>query len=211
MNPDSTGSPVGASPSEPTWEVAKLFPNQGKWSVEEYLELNGNLLVEFSNGYLEVLSMPTTTHQLIVAWLYQRLLEFVTSGNLGTPLFAPLRVRLWEGKFREPDVLFMLAAHGERIKEEFWEGADLVMEVVSSDDRRRDLDTKRREYAQAHIPEYWIVDPQQSTITVLRLDGDDRYAVHGEFAAGTQATSLLLPGFSVDVRAAFAPRRLPSA
>jgi len=40
----------------------------------------------------------------------------------------------------------------------YWEGADLVKEVVSGseDDRQRDLVTKRREYAQAGIPEYWI-------------------------------------------------------
>jgi Uma2 family endonuclease len=114
-----------------------------------------------------------------------------------------LRVQLWAGKFREPDVVFMRAENAARIGEPFWEGADLVMEVVSQDDRRRDLDIKRGEYAQAGIPEYWIVDPQGARITVLRLDGAT-YDVHGEFPAGTRATSHLLPGFGVDVTAALA-------
>jgi Uma2 family endonuclease len=190
-----------AHPAEPAWDVARLFPDQGAWSEEEYLALDTNRLVEFSHGYVEVLPMPTTSHQLIVAHLYGTLRAFVTARELGTVLFAPLRVQLWPGKFREPDVVFMLAQHAARIGEPFWEGADLVMEVVSSDDRRRDLETKRREYAQAGIPEYWIVDPQQARITVLRLDGAT-YVVHGEFPAGTQATSHLLPGFAVDVTAA---------
>ena len=49
------------------------------------------------------------------------------------------------------------------------------MEVVSSgdEDRRRDLKTKRDEYALAGIPEYWIVDPELDQITVLTLDGPD--------------------------------------
>jgi Uma2 family endonuclease len=122
-------------------------------------------------------------------------------------LFAPLRVRLWRGKFREPDVVFMLREHAGRIGEKFWDRADLVMEVVSEDeeDRRRDLDTKRREYARAGIPEYWIVDPQEEQITVLRLAGK-RYVLHGAFPRGAAATSHLLPGFTVDVNQALSQR-----
>ena len=99
----------------------------------------------------------------------------------------------------------MLRQNAARIGEPFWEGADLVMEVVSGsdDDRRRDLVTKRSEYEQAGIPEYWIIDPREGRITVLHLDGDS-YAVHGEFARGSRATSVLLPGFSVDVSEALA-------
>jgi len=194
-------------PREPelTWDVAYLFPAQGQWSEEEYLALGGNRLVEFSEGVLEVLPVPTTSHQMLVAYLYGLLLAFATTRGLGTTLFAPLRVRLWRNKFREPDVVFMLAEHAARIGEEFWDRADLVMEVVSEDDedRRRDLQTKRREYARAGIPEYWIVDPRDGRITVLRLSGK-RYAVRGEFAKGDVATSHLLPGFAVDVSAALA-------
>jgi Uma2 family endonuclease len=208
MDPNAISSPrkpdPGAFGAEPAWEVARLFPEQGFWSEEEYLALTGNRLVEFSDGHVEVLPMPTTSHQLIVAFLYRALLQFVTARGAGTVLFAPLRVRLWPGKFREPDLVFMSAEHASRIGESFWEAADLVMEVVSDDDRRRDVVTKRREYAEAGIPEYWIVDPEQAVVTVLRLDGTT-YVVHGEFRPDTLATSYLLPGFSLDVSAALAP------
>ncbi len=202
-----------AGQPELTWEIAYLFPAQGDWSEEEYLALGGNRLVEFSDGFLEVLPVTTTSHQMLVASLYGLLLAFASAGDLGTALFAPLRVRLWRNKFREPDVVFMLKAHANRIGEDFWDKADLVMEVVSDDDedRRRDLQTKRREYARAAIPEYWIVDPREGLITVLRLAGK-RYVVHGEFARGAVATSHLLPGFEVDVSATLAQgmRRAPA-
>ena len=102
----------------------------------------------------------------------------------------------------------MLAEHAGRITDEYWEGADLVMEVVSSgdEDRRRDLNTKREEYAQARIAEYWIIDPHLEQITVLTLDGQT-YVVHGEFKRGERATSKLLPEFGVDVTAALSPKR----
>jgi len=192
--------------------VAYLFPAQGDWTAEDYFALDTNRLVEFSDGCIEVLPIPTTSHQLLVATLYGLLLAFATSRNLGTVLFAALRVRLGPNKFREPDVVFMGKKHADRIGEKFWKGADLVMEVVSGGkkDRHRDLVTKRREYAHAGIPEYWIVDPKQERITVLRLDGQ-QYAEHGVFAKGTVATSALLKGFHVDVTAAFASQLRPAA
>lgn len=190
---------------QPTWDVALLFPEQGNWSVEEYLALPGNRLVEYADGRLEVLPMPTTLHQWIVGFLYRALEAFASSQQLGLALLAPLRVQLWPDKFREPDVVFMRAEHRDRVGKEFWDGADLVMEVLSdsSEDRRRDLVTKRREYARAGIPEYWIVDPRRKRITVLRLKGE-KYIALGTFKPGQTARSHLLPGFAVDVAAALA-------
>lgn len=190
---------------ELTWEIARLFPVQGQWSESDYLALNGNQLVELSDGKVEVLPMPTIMHQAISAYVYGVLLAFATAGDLGRVYFPPLRVRLWPGKFREPDVAFMRKERCERMGPRYWEGADLVVEVVSEgeEDRRRDLVEKREDYARAGIPEYWIVDPLEERITVLRL-ARKRYVVHGEFGKGTAATSHLLPGFSVDVSAALA-------
>ena len=188
--------------AEPTWEIARLFPGQGQWSEEEYLALDTNKLVEFSHGQLEVPPMPTERHQDIVFFLAQMLALFVNARRLGKVLPAPLHIQLWPGKIREPDVVFMSAANAHRRSNRFWTGADLVMEVVSPDDPQRDTVIKRREYAQAGIPEYWIVDPREEQITVLSLDGE-RYAVHGQFGMGEMATSSLLDGFQVSVTQVF--------
>lgn len=195
----------GGSAPEPTWEIAHLFPGQGHWSEEEYLALDTNRLIEFSDGTPEVLRPPTTSHQFILIHLYRELARFVDDRMLGTTLFAPLPIRLWEGKYREPDVLFLRSEHADRMHEEFWDGADLVMEVVSDGDRRRDLEIKRREYARAGVAEYWIVDPLLGRITVLTLR-EGRYDVHGEFGRGARATSALLDGFAVDVAEALTGR-----
>jgi Uma2 family endonuclease len=187
-----------------TWEIARLFPLQGGWTEEEYFALDASQLVEFSDGYLEFPPMATTSHQLLVLYLYRLLLAFSSGRGAGSVLAAPLPVRLWRNKIREPDVVFMASEHADRIGERYWKGADLVMEVVSGDkeDRRRDLEVKREEYAHAGIREYWIVDPKEERITLLRLRGK-RYLVHGEFDKGATATSHLLVGFAVDVSEAF--------
>jgi Uma2 family endonuclease len=190
---------------EPVWDIAYLFPNQGEWSEEEYLALDTNHLVEYSDGSLEVLSLPTPAHQFVVAYLYYALYAFIMEHRLGVVLFAPLRVRLKPKKYREPDLVFVSSEHQHRLKKGYWAGADLVMEVVSesAEDRERDLVTKRNEYAEAGISEYWIVDPVKDQITVLRLSGK-RYFTHGEFRPSERATSALLPGFAVEGAAVFA-------
>jgi Uma2 family endonuclease len=188
---------------QPTWEVAMLFPNQGHWSDNDYLDLDTNVLVELSDGCLEVLPMPTTSHQWIVLHIHALLHAFAYP-EIGLALTAPMRVRLWPGKFREPDIVFMFKDQQHRVHEDFWDGADLVMEVVSGDpeDRHRDLVEKRAECARAGIREYWIVDPKVKQITVLALRGK-KYQVAGEYKQG-KAISRLLDGFSLDVASVFA-------
>src|SRR5438105_2116002 len=147
--------------AEPAWEIARLFPAQGTWSEEDYLSLtrNTNHFVEFVDGNVEVLAMPTMTHQLIVAFLSRLISDFVSLHRLGITIIGPLRVRLRARLIREPDVMVMLKENAAKAGEDFWEGADLVVEVVSKNDksRRRDLKEKREDYAKAGIREYWIV------------------------------------------------------
>jgi Uma2 family endonuclease len=186
-----------SKPGEPTWEVARFFPVQGEWTESAYLALQTNQLVELSEGNLELLPMPTDYHQAIVGFLYETLIAFVKAFAPGKVRFSPLPVRLWNGKYREPDILYMRKENLHRITH-YWEGADLVMEVVSPTNPDHDRDIKRREYAQAGIPEFWIIDVIQRHILVLALEGKE-YREHGQFGPGSVATSVLLPGFTVPV------------
>jgi len=193
-------------PGGPAWDIALLYPNQGDWTEEEYLALRTSRMVELSEGCIEVLPVATLFHQFIVRYLFRLLDEYVRSRRLGEVIFAPSPIRLVPGKLREPDVFFLTAKRVSSTRRPP-AGADLAIEVISEgeENRDRDLVTKRREYAQAGIPEYWIVDPESKSIAVLTLPPNaSEYAALGEFGPGTRATSRLLPDFSVDVSAAFA-------
>jgi Uma2 family endonuclease len=188
--------------SEPelTWEIARLFPAQGDWSEDEYFALDSNHFVEYSDGYLEFLPMPTIFHQLILQYLFMRLETFVIANELGIVIISGYKVRLRARKYREPDILFIKEAHRSGIKKQYCEKADLVIEVVSEKNRRHDIKEKRMEYALAGIPEYWIIDPEEELITVLVLKSRQKiYAEFGTFRKGELAASKLLRGFNVDV------------
>ena len=177
----------------------ELLPRQGNFTEEQYLALTDHMtrLVEFTDGYLERLPMPTTKHQRILAFLYRLFFQWLASRG-GLVVFAPLRLRIRSGKFREPDLLALCNAEDPRCQDRFWTGADLVLEVVSADKPKRDLVDKRHDYAEGRVPEYWMVNPKDETISVLRLRGK-RYKLHGHFRRGQVATSALLTGLSVEV------------
>lgn len=174
-----------------------IGPLQGLWTEAQYLRLTdrSRLLIEFTDGQLEVLPMPTDRHQAILQFLFLALAPFIGARG-GTVRFAPLRLRIRDGKFREPDLLLVCDAGDPRRRNDYWRGADLVMEVVSPDDPDRDIRVKRRDYAEARIPEYWIVNPMDETISVLTL-ADGRYVEHGVFRRGQRAQSACLDGFAV--------------
>lgn len=205
---ESTLAPRRSSRGEPPWEIATLFPSQGMWSEGAFLALRTNRLVELNDGCLEVLPVPSYFHELIVEFLHDLLRAFVNQRALGRVMRAPLPIRLWPGQMREPDILFLRPERLEQLRQRGNkaqpDGADLVVEVVSpgEESRDRDLDVKRTEYAKAGIAEYWIVDPETRSVTVLSLDGET-YTACGTFAEHETAVSKLFPEFSVPVRDIF--------
>ena len=145
--------------------------------------------------------MPTDLHQSIAEFFFLALTAFIAPLG-GKVHLAALRLKIRSGKFREPDVLLVKSAKDPRRRNRFWIGADLTLEVVSPEKPERDLVDKRQDYAEANVPEYWIIHPLDETITVLRLE-NGRYLEHGIFRRGEQATSVILPGFSVNVAEVF--------
>jgi Uma2 family endonuclease len=176
-----------------------LLPDQGRWTDEEYLWLTDhtNRYVEFTDGNIEILPMPTDRHQAILQWLVFAFHAFIHPLG-GKVHFSPLRLRIRDGKFREPDLILLRSSRDPRRENRYWIGADLTLEVVSEDNPERDLVDKRADYAECGVPEYWIVNPVTETITVLRLEGT-AYVEHGVFGRGTTASSVLLAGFAVSV------------
>ena len=193
---------------DPVWELSSLYPHQGEWTEEAYLDLHCQRGIEFVDGVLEFLPVPTEFHQILVAYFYDVIKSIVS--NQGLVLFAGLRVRVRPDKVREPDVVMMLHENRSKRTNRFWQGADLAVEVVSEDDPSRDYVTKRDEYAKAGIREYWIVDPRDESITLLCLvDGNQSYTEVGRFCGDQHCQSRLLLHLNLSPKVAFnRPERL---
>lgn len=188
-------------------EIAQLWPLQGDWTETDYFTLpDTNRLIELSEGELIMPPHPTETHQRVVLSLVLAFQSFVEAHNLGVLRFAPLPVRLWPDKIREPDILYVSHAHADRIDEQAYGPPDLVVEVISASTRRTDRIEKFVEYARAGIGEYWLVDPEAQSIEVFVLE-HDAYTLLVKAVSGEKVHSKLLDGFEVAVDEVFADDR----
>ena len=188
-------------------EILELFPRQGQWTEADYLALpETNRIIELSEGKVVIPDMPTTSHQRVVGKLFRLMSDYVEAQDLGEVCVTPLRVRLWPGKFREPDIIFMHRDHADRIGEEYWGVPDLVVEVISprrpqsSGTEYVDRVEKFVEYAQAGVQEYWLIHPTACTIEVNVLR-DGVYHLLERWGEGEVARSQVLDGFEVPVEA----------
>ena len=191
-----TYSPVAQTEQELAYELL----NDRAWSDEAYLTFSEafNRPLELSDGRLLILPMPSLTHQRTLGQFVGRAQAWLVETKRGEILFAAHPIRLWPGKYREPDAMIWLAEHKGRMGERESGPPDLALEIVSPGNEPLDLETKFREYAQAAIPEYWIVQPSSGRVSVYALEGR-AYRLVDHFGPGQRARSLILDGFEVAV------------
>ena len=136
---------------------------------------------EILDGALLMTPAPGAEHQDAVGSLLELLRE--PARQLGfKALPAPMAWRIGPGNVPEPDVV---VASKDLISSRAIEGPPvLVIEVLSPSGRARDLYEKRRIYAEGGAGWYWIVDPIEPSLTVLRLAAagyvDEAYVVGDE-------------------------------
>ncbi len=179
--------------------VAELYPPQGQWTEADYFALPGtNRSVELSEGRLIMPPHPTYRHQTALQNVFLKFQAFVGTHQLGVVRFAPLPVRLWPGKIREPDIMFFSTEHSDRIGEQVLGVPDLIVEVISPSTVTTDRVEKFYEYARAGVREYWMVDPEEQAIEVYTLR-EGAYVLGGKYRPGESARSGVLTGLEISV------------
>ena len=145
-----------------TFEDLELIPEEQEGDRHELID-----------GELIVTPVPVTKHQIISMNLIRVLDRHVHTASLGMVLPAQTGVRLTPDNLLIPDIVFVAKDRLHVIGAKTIDAApDLVVEILSPGTRRRDLTTKRDLYARFGVQEYWIVDPDTRTVTVLALTGD---------------------------------------
>ncbi|MDD6816261.1 MAG: Uma2 family endonuclease [Firmicutes bacterium] len=146
---------------------------QGEYTLEDYYALTGNRRAELIDGVLYDMAAPSVVHQALVLELSTALKNHIQKkgGGCFTGV-APLDVHLNrndEKNILEPDVI--VVCDREKITLQRIEGApDLVMEILSSSTRKRDLGMKYAKYLEAGVREYWIVDPENRRVVVYVME-----------------------------------------
>ncbi|MBD1824973.1 Uma2 family endonuclease [Cyanobacteria bacterium FACHB-DQ100] len=168
-------------------------------SFEEYLTYDDgtDALYELFNGELIEVPPESGLNVGIAAFLFGQFLSIV--GHLRVrPHGLELEVR-GEPRNRYPDLTIIREEHIQQLLRRntirlSMAPPVLVIEVVSPGELQRDRDyvAKRSQYQDRGIPEYWIVDPDAQTVTVLGLHGN-RYEETGVFRGDDRIVSSTFP------------------
>ena len=174
-----------------------------KLTYADYLKTPDDERYELLNGELVMSPSPKEIHQFISGNLYFKIAAFVRDRSVGKVYFSPFDVVLSDTNVVQPDILFISNERAEIITPDNVRGApDLVVEILSPATAERDRTLKLDLYARHGVKEYWIVDPDAETITVL-LRGESRFGVNGTYGEGQILQSPTLTGFSVALEEVF--------
>ncbi len=153
-----------------------------------------------SNGHGEVIIHMSAkdVHQTVLVFLDRLLGLFVNLFDVGKLHVAPFEMKLKPGgSSREPDILFIAKENLGRLTNDRLNGpADLVIEIVSLDSVKRDRQQKFKEYCEAGVREYWIIDPRVGRYRAdfYRLDETGQYQLFAT-EEDERVDSLVLAGF----------------
>jgi Uma2 family endonuclease len=153
-------------------------------TVEQYRALGEDPAVEYIDGRLAVSPSPSRRHQKACTRLVAGL-ELVLPATHDVAM-----AWAWTTGTDEfiPDVM----VHEATTESTRFTGTPTLLIEVLSGNRRDDLVLKRRKYAVAGVPHYWVVDVDAGTVEALEADPDDAgsYRVAQLLDADTGARAL---------------------
>lgn len=166
-------------------------------TADEYLALPEDLLFRYElvDGVVFMSPSPTFDHQRIGAEVVAQIVQFLRKNPIGEVAYE-VDVRLGDHLVYRPDVVFLRSDKAAKCGRAITEVPDLVVEIVSPDSRSYDSRTKRADYEEAGVGEYWLIDPDRETFQFFVLE-------QGTFrespASGDIYRSSVLPGFALDL------------
>lgn len=132
-------------------------------SFEEFLIKYEDRHYEWVEGRAIPMAAVHIQHEDLCKWLTSVFMLYVSENSLGRVVGEPFTFKLGQdGSGRCPDLAFIAAANVSGIRDNYFFGApDLAVEIASPGTERVDKQAKFREYEQAGVMEYWILDARK--------------------------------------------------
>jgi Uma2 family endonuclease len=152
-------------------------PVSGPHTYEDFCVLvSEDQKADLIDGVIYMASPENPAANEMFVWLITLMDLFAEEYDLGRIYGSRVATRFSEKTAPEPDIVFVSKKHLHRVTRGGVEGApDIAVEIVSPDSIDRDYNLKRQKYETAGVPEYWIIDEIEETVTLLRLGADGKY------------------------------------
>ena len=166
---------------------------------------------EIVDGVMIMAAAPSADHQWLSGEIYWKLREFVEIRGLGVVLFAPLDLLIQREplRTRQPDVLYLSSERtgirGRRELRGFQVlevSPDIIVEVLSPSNSRRDIQEKLEDYRRLGVMECWLMSPEAETVEVIRFSSEG-LSTETVFGVNDTLRSAVLEGFELPLSNVF--------
>jgi Uma2 family endonuclease len=165
--------------------------------------------VELIKGRVFPMSGPARMHQRVSVHISYFLFQFL----IGSPCevyTAPFDVRFFKESKADKDIYTVLQpdlcviCDSQKLDDRGCIGApDLVFEILSPGNNKKELLNKYNVYEEFGVKEYWIVSPGEKTLLKYVLDRLGKYQPSRLFTLSEKVYSEVLPGFELDLDGVF--------
>jgi Uma2 family endonuclease len=183
-------------------QVEKPQGAAGPYTWEYFIGLPDEDRRELDDGHLVEMDMPTDPHEHIVAALIGHLYAWSSPRQAGWVRASGYKIRVSDKQGVMPDVQFYRKDNPARRKPQGLEEGrpDLAVEVVSPKSRTYDRVRKLNWYAALGVPEYWIVDPEERSLT-RHLLRDGLYVIAEALEGSAVLRPDTFPGLEIPLAA----------
>lgn len=183
------------------------------YTYADYLQWTFDERLELIKGYIFKMSpAPAELHQRIFGKVFVKLHTHLD--NKPCQVYAaPFDVRLVRKSANDREITTVVQpdicviCDQQKIDKKGCLGApDIVVEILSPGNNKKELKNKYEVYEEVGVKEYWIIHPSEKTFFKYVLDQEGKFQPTKLLTFGDEVTSLILPGFALSLDEVFADR-----
>jgi Uma2 family endonuclease len=181
-----------------------------QYSYADYLKWEIKERVELFKGFVRQMSAPSRIHQKL-SWNLERQMDIYFESKKCDIYHAPFDVRLTvfdKTKDKEiltvvqPDIC-MICDEKKLDKRGCLGSPDLIVEIQSPGNTKREMKDKFELYEEAGVREYWIVDSVQNFVLIYYLNEAGKYIGTKPYSQEEIFNSVIFPELEIDLNKVF--------
>lgn len=186
---------------------ASQFPTNYLWKAQDidtYFPKDLKISVQIIQNQLFIMASPNFTHQVISEELGFQMGSFIRTHQLGKLLYAPIDTILDEDNLVQPDILFIAVKRYTIIENGKIKGSpDIVVEIWSPANKKKERDAKHDLYEKNQITEYWQIFPKKQKVIIETMNENGEYEIFSKATKKGTLYSKVLEGFRIETESLF--------
>ncbi len=185
----------------------------GNYSYADYLTWKFEQALELIRGKVFKMAAPSIPHQRL-SWRLTTIIDRHFKKHKCEAFASPIDVRLFDRTKStkadkdiytvvQPDLCIICDLKKIEDNRSCLGAPDLIIEILSPGNSKREMKIKKDLYAESGVREYWVVDPTSETVIRFNVETDGLFGRPLIFVSDEQMPSFIFPDFTLDLNELF--------